>query len=104
ALLSIAPSLLAQSVARRSPVVAVVDRGSPAVGNVSAEATVREVGPFFGGVFGGRSRRTQSLGSGLVIDAKGVVITNAHVIEGASRVVVTTLDGQELEADVVRAR
>jgi serine protease Do len=81
--------------------VAVVERVSPAVVNVSAEATVREVDPFFGGVFGGRRRRTQALGSGLVIDAKGIVITNAHVIEGASRIVVTTLDGQELEADVV---
>jgi S1-C subfamily serine protease len=101
ALLTIAPALLAQSSARRSPIVAVVDRVSPAVVNVSAEATVREVDPFFGGVFGGRSRRTQALGSGLLIDAKGIVITNAHVIEGASRVVVTTLDGQELEADVV---
>jgi serine protease Do len=93
--------LSAQTSARRSPVVDVVERVSPAVVNVSAEATVREVDPFFGGFFGGRSRRTQSLGSGLVIDSKGVVVTNAHVIEGASRIVVATLDGQELEADVV---
>ncbi len=93
--------LRAQSPARRSPVVDVVERVSPAVVNVSAEATVREVDPFFGGIFGGRSRRTQALGSGLVIDAKGIVVTNAHVIEGASRIMVATLDGQELEADVV---
>jgi len=84
---------------RRGPIVAVVETVSPAVVNVSAESMVRQMDPFFG-VFGG-SRRTQSLGSGLIVDASGIVVTNAHVIEGASRIVVTTLDGRELEADVV---
>jgi S1-C subfamily serine protease len=51
--------------------------------------------------FGPSERRTQSLGSGLIVDANGIVITNAHVIEGASRIVVTTLDGRELDADVL---
>src|SRR5262249_3158596 len=79
---------------RRPPVGEVVERVSPAVVNVSAESMVREVDPFFGGLFGGsRGRKTQSLGSGLIIDSGGVVLTNAHVIEGASRIVVTTLDG-----------
>ncbi len=86
---------------RRTPVVAVVERVSPSVVNISAEATVREVDPFFGGFLGGRSRRTQSLGSGLIVDSSGIVVTNAHVIEGASRIVVTTLDGRELEAKVL---
>ncbi len=99
ALLAAAP-LAAQNV-RRTLVVEVVERVSSAVVNVSAEATVREVDPFFGGLFGGRNRRAQSLGSGLIIDSKGLVVTNAHVIEGASRIVVVTLDGQELEAEVV---
>ena len=86
--------------ARRTPVVTVAERVSPSVVNISAEATVREVDPFFR-FFYGPSRRTQSLGSGLIVDANGIVVTNAHVIEGASRIVVTTLDGRELEADVL---
>ena len=96
-----AQSAPALDAARRTPVVQVVERVSPAVVNIAAESIVREVDPFFGRFFGGRERKTQSLGSGLIIDAKGVVVTNAHVIEGASRIVVNTLDGRELEAEVL---
>ena len=87
--------------ARRTPVVAVVEKVAPAVVNISAESIVREVDPFFGQFFGSRSRRSQSLGSGLIIDPSGIVVTNAHVIEGASKIVVTLLDGRELAADVL---
>jgi serine protease Do len=87
--------------ARRTPVVAVVEKLAPAVVNISAESIVREVDPFFGQFFGPRSRRSQSLGSGLIIDPTGIVVTNAHVVEGASKIVVTLLDGRELAADVL---
>ncbi|MEO7795928.1 MAG: trypsin-like peptidase domain-containing protein [Thermoanaerobaculia bacterium] len=106
-LLSLASSfpveLLAQTASpRRTPVVAVVERVSPSVVNISAESIVREVDPFFGNFFGGsRQRKSQSLGSGLIVDASGLVVTNEHVIEGASRILVTTLDGRELEATVL---
>jgi S1-C subfamily serine protease len=85
---------------RRTPIVVVTERISPAVVNISAEAIVRDVDPFFGGLFS-PTRRAQSLGSGLIIAANGIVVTNAHVIEGASRISVTTLNGRELDADVL---
>jgi serine protease Do len=85
---------------RRTPVVAVAERVSPAVVNIAAESMVRDVDPFFGGIFTPQ-RRAQSLGSGLVIEPSGIVLTNAHVIEGASRIVVTLLDGRELQADLL---
>ncbi|MFQ5527884.1 MAG: trypsin-like peptidase domain-containing protein [Thermoanaerobaculia bacterium] len=85
---------------RRSRVVEIVERVAPAVVNISAEAIVREADPFFGQLFG-RRRRVQSLGSGFVIAANGTVVTNAHVIEDASRILVTFDDGREIEADVL---
>jgi serine protease Do len=85
---------------RRSPVVRVVEELAPAVVNVSAESIVRTPDPFFGSLFGAR-RRAQSLGSGLIIDSSGLVVTNAHVIEGASKISITLFDGRELDAEVV---
>lgn len=104
-LLAVAPvpaaPVAAQEAVRRTPLVAVVEKVSPAVVNIAAESIVREVDPFFGMFFGQRRRRAQSLGSGLIVEPSGIVVTNAHVIEGASRIVVTTQDGRELEADVL---
>ena len=99
--LALSAPAFAQPPSRRTPVVEVVERVGPAVVNIAAEAIVRDVDPFFGLFFGPRSRRAQSLGSGLIVEPSGIVVTNAHVIEGASRIVVTTRDGRELEAEVL---
>ena len=81
--------------------MAVVEKVAPSVVNVAAESIVREADPFFGPIFS-RRRRAQSLGSGLIVEARaarGIAVTIAHVIEGASKIVVTTLDGRELDAE-----
>jgi serine protease Do len=87
---------------RRTPIVAAVEKIGPSVVNISAEHVVQQrrnpLDVFFGGGDGRpRTSRSESLGSGVVI-APGVVVTNDHVISGASRVWVTTSDGRELEA------
>ena len=41
------------------------------------------------------------VGSGFVFDKKGHIITNAHVVEGATKVVITFLDGRSYNADIV---
>ncbi len=88
---------------RRSDVVEVVEKVSPAVVNIAAEQTVRRRPSLFDEFFGvdPRARRAQSLGSGVIIDPKGVILTNDHVISGASRILATTKSGQELECDVI---
>ena len=64
--------------------------------------------PFFQRFFGGdnpfmesRPRRSQSLGSGVIVDASGVVLTNHHVIDGATDIRIATPDGQEYPVDLV---
>lgn len=56
-----------------------------------------------GGGIGGRRRfqipGQQGAGSGFVIDASGVVVTNAHVVDGADEVLVRLSDGTEIKAD-----
>jgi serine protease Do len=57
---------------------------------------------FFGGErFQGRPRESQSLGSGVIVDATGVILTNRHVIEGATDIRIALSDRRELSVDVV---
>lgn len=91
---------------RRSDIVQVVEKAAPAVVNIAAEQTVRRRASLFDEFFFGvdprrRNDRAQSLGSGVIIDPKGVILTNDHVISGASRILATMKSGQELECDVI---
>jgi serine protease Do len=61
---------------------------------------------FFGQGFGNRpeipkERREQSLGSGVIVSPEGYVLTNNHVVEGATDVKVTLSDKRELKAQIV---
>ena len=51
-----------------------------------------------------RSRKVNSLGSGFVIDASGIVVTNNHVIEGADEIILNFHDGSKLKVDKVLGR
>jgi Do/DeqQ family serine protease len=75
---------------------------APAVVNVYASSTVRAQSPFAGDpffeqFFGNRlpPRVQQSLGSGVLVDPSGIIVTNFHVIRGADEVKVATSDGRE---------
>src|SRR5204863_7865089 len=92
--------------ARRTPIVVVAHNVLPAVVNIQTEGTIRrrEVDPFFDpfGFFGGnREYKTQSLGSGFVWSSDGIVVTNNHVVEGASLISVNFNDGSKLWAKLI---
>ncbi len=93
---------------RRSPVVQVVEKVRPAVVNLTARQVVRLPGrSLFEQLFPEfampREYETQSLGSGVLISADGLIVTNEHVIAGAAEISVRFLSGQEEKAEVVGA-
>ena len=65
----------------------------------------RQVDPFFDpfGFFGGRERSytSQSLGSGFVWSSDGIIVTNNHVVEGASRITVNINGGRQIPATLL---
>jgi len=86
----------------------VVKRVAPAVVNVYAARVVENRpmfdDPIFRRFFGGGGRHEQvqrSLGSGVIVDPAGLVVTNFHVIENADQVRVSLADKREFEADIV---
>ncbi len=88
---------------RRTAIVAAAERVAPAVVSVNVVATERVVPRS---VFEemlippGASRQVAGLGSGFVLRADGLVVTNEHVVHNASAVVVTLADGREFDAEV----
>jgi len=89
----------------------VLERVTPSVVNVYTQTRVRVRSPlmddpFFRRFFNvpdvPRERVSQSLGSGVIVDAeRGYVLTNNHVIAGADDISVTLADGRSFEADVI---
>jgi Do/DeqQ family serine protease len=88
----------------------IVQRVQPAVVNVYAAKVVQNHNPLlddpifrrFFGVPGQQPEQMQrSLGSGVMVDPSGLVVTNNHVIEGADQVKVSLSDKREFEAEIV---
>jgi Do/DeqQ family serine protease len=88
----------------------VVKRVAPAVVNVYAAKIVENRNPllddpifrrFFGNPGGSREQIQRSLGSGVLVDPSGLVVTNNHVIEGADQIKVSLADKREFEAEIV---
>ncbi|MCS7281078.1 MAG: trypsin-like peptidase domain-containing protein [Desulfobacterota bacterium] len=98
-----------QGLAKYSSVVSVVKRVSPAIVNIKteeyiAELTQRQPNVFnrlFSDEYEDEEDLYENIGSGVVIDPTGIVLTNEHLISKAIRIRVTFINGKEYEADVL---
>ncbi|MDR1267753.1 MAG: Do family serine endopeptidase [Holosporales bacterium] len=118
-----ASSILAEETSPPSPAreeltlsfSSVVKKSSPAVVNIYAKRKVQGgqgmspmvLDPFFGNLFGPFSgnipaeRVQNALGSGVIVRADGLVVTNHHIVENASEIRLVLHDGREVEAEIV---
>ncbi|TNE37022.1 MAG: DegQ family serine endoprotease [Alphaproteobacteria bacterium] len=91
-----------------------VKKAAPAVVNIYTKKTVTENSrtifddPFFKRFFGGnfgpqhqRQRIQNALGSGVIVDPKGIIVTNFHVVNGADEITVALHDRREFDARVM---
>ncbi len=95
-------------------------KASPAVVNISTERVVqgnnfngnffgmppemerffKQFDPFFGGGDNQRQRMQNSLGTGFIISSDGYIVTNNHVVEGASKILINFQDSDQKLEDV----
>ena len=114
-LLGLGPVYAGQNFERRTPLVIAVEKVGPAVVNIFTEESAPAVrNPFrnFGGspfdrffdnFFPPTNSRRRSLGSGVIINRDGYILTNEHVVAKAVRIKVTLIDKREYRAKLIGA-
>jgi serine peptidase DegS len=106
-LLASAPPAGTLPAAARVTYAAAVERAAPAVVNVyTARLVTERVTPSLGELFGDfvpryRQRIERTLGSGVIVDEAGHIVTNHHVIANAATIRVQLKDGREADARIV---
>lgn len=93
----------AVSASRRTAITEAVARVAPSVVTVQTEVVERVPADVFEQFFGGRSgqRAAAGLGSGFIVRADGAILTNAHVVAGATRISVAMKDGTSYPARLI---
>jgi serine protease Do len=84
---------------RETPIVKAIQRVRAAVVNIRGEKTVAVPAGQAPGA--DNSRRVNGMGTGVVIDPRGYIVTNHHVVDGVREIVVTLADSQRHVAKLV---
>jgi S1-C subfamily serine protease len=97
--------LAANSSGSNNFITSVVEQVGPAVVRINTSRTTQDntdlFSFFYGQVPNSGSQVQQGTGSGFIISAKGQIITNAHVVQGADKVTVTLKDGRTFQGKVL---
>ncbi len=103
-----APATLQESLnnSRETAITQAIQRVSPAVVGVNVTKIQRYSNnpfsdPFFEYFFGPSYREVPSVGSGFIISTDGFIYTNAHVVNGAREIIITTPGGEQHEAEII---
>lgn len=94
-----APGASVASPLRNTPIVQAVAKARPAVVNIQGRKTIRSeqldgsgIDPF---------RQVNGMGTGIIIDARGFILTNFHVVENVQQIQVTTSEKATFVANVI---
>src|SRR5690606_33738389 len=87
---------IASSSLRRTAIVRAVEDARPSVVNIHGRKTVRDTTAM-----SEAARQVNGMGTGVIIDPRGYIITNYHVVDGVARIQVTMHDEKELVARLV---
>lgn len=100
-LLGGAPSLYAADDLRETPLVRAVKRAAPAVVNIHTEKTVVDRDAVFS-TQPAKPRKVNGMGTGVIIDERGYIITNYHVVADVEIIRVVLQDGSDYQAELIR--
>jgi len=94
--LALVPLSALASEARRTAIVVAVESQRDAVVNIHGQKLVSS-----GDGEGGELRRVNGMGTGVVLDPRGYIVTNYHVVEGVKRIEVTLASGRTVAASLI---
>ena len=83
---------------RETPLVRAVKQARASVGNINTEKTAPAGDALFSS---GKSRKVNGMGTGIVVDERGYIVTNYHVVNGVDTIQATLDDGSIYTAHVV---
>ena len=84
--------------ARETPLVRAVKRAQASVVNIHSQKTTYGENALFSS---NKSRKVNGMGTGIVIDPRGYIVTNHHVVHGVDSLRVTLVDGSTFQAKII---